>query len=255
MMRETLLSPIGTPCNPPPWGTIAALDLQQRKILWEVPLGTTDDIIPLGIALRTGTPSFGGPVATAGGLVFIGATMDRYLRAFDAADGTELWRGRLPASAMATPMTYIWHGRQYVVVAAGGHGEVGNGDERCRRRVRAARVWRADSNGLGPGHRSAWRSRGAEDFDHDRCRPRRRRRAATMAATTRSHMTADVDLHALASRLVARFDAANRRIARVLRPWRVRNDSVSGGVPAPDSLQRGKPPECSPRRCWRRMQF
>ena len=125
MMRETLLSPIGTPCNPPPWGTIAALDLHQRKILWEVPLGTTDDIIPLGIALRTGTPSFGGPVATAGGLVFIGATMDRYLRAFDAADGTELWRGRLPASAMATPMTYIWHGRQYVVVAAGGHGEVG----------------------------------------------------------------------------------------------------------------------------------
>jgi quinoprotein glucose dehydrogenase len=125
MIRETLLSPIGTPCNPPPWGTIAALDLNQRKILWEVPLGTTEDILPLGIALKTGTPTLGGPVATAGGLVFIGATMDRYLRAFDAANGAELWRGRLPASAMATPMTYAWHGRQYVVVAAGGHGEVG----------------------------------------------------------------------------------------------------------------------------------
>jgi quinoprotein glucose dehydrogenase len=125
MIRETLLSPVGAPCNPPPWGTIAALDLDQRKILWEVPLGTTEDILPLGIALATGTPSFGGPVATAGGLVFIGATMDRYLRAFDAATGAELWRGRLPASAMATPMTYIWHGRQYVVIAAGGHGEVG----------------------------------------------------------------------------------------------------------------------------------
>jgi quinoprotein glucose dehydrogenase len=125
MIRETLLSPIGTPCNPPPWGTLAALDLQQRKIVWEVPLGTTEDIFPLGIALKTGTPTFGGPVVTAGGLVFIGATMDRYLRAFDAANGAELWRGRLPASAMATPMTYVWRARQYVVIAAGGHGEVG----------------------------------------------------------------------------------------------------------------------------------
>jgi quinoprotein glucose dehydrogenase len=125
MIREALISPIGSPCNPPPWGMIAALDLAQRKILWEVPLGTTEDIFPLGVALKTGTPNFGGPIATAGGLVFIGATMDRYLRAFDAASGAELWRGRLPASAMATPMTYVWHGRQYVVVAAGGHGEVG----------------------------------------------------------------------------------------------------------------------------------
>jgi quinoprotein glucose dehydrogenase len=125
MVRETLLSPIGTPCNPPPWGTIAALDLRQRRILWEVPLGTTEDIFPLGIALATGTPNFGGPVATGGGLVFIGATMDLYLRAFDAANGAELWRGRLPAPAMATPMTYVWHGRQYVVIAAGGHGELG----------------------------------------------------------------------------------------------------------------------------------
>lgn len=125
MIREAVLSPFGAPCNPPPWGTIAALDLRQRRILWEVRLGTTEEIFPLGIALKTGTPNFGGPVATGGGLVFIGAAMDRYLRAFDAASGAELWRGRLPAVAMATPMTYVWKGRQYVVVAAGGHGDVG----------------------------------------------------------------------------------------------------------------------------------
>ncbi|MEO8526144.1 MAG: pyrroloquinoline quinone-dependent dehydrogenase [Caldimonas sp.] len=125
MIREALLSPFGAPCNPPPWGTIAALDLQRRRILWEVPLGTTEDIFPFSVALATGTPNFGGPLATAGGLVFIGAAMDRYLRAFDAASGAELWRGRLPAAGMATPMTYVWRGRQYIVIAAGGHGEAG----------------------------------------------------------------------------------------------------------------------------------
>ena len=125
MIREALLSPFGAPCNPPPWGTIAALDLQRRKILWEVPLGTTEDNFPFSIALQTGTPNLGGPVATAGGLVFIGAATDRYLRGFDAASGAELWRGRLPAAGMATPMTYVWRGRQYIVIAAGGHGEAG----------------------------------------------------------------------------------------------------------------------------------
>jgi quinoprotein glucose dehydrogenase len=125
MKREVLLSPLGMPCNRPPWGVLAALDLRARRIVWQVPLGTSEDLIPLGVALRTGTPNFGGPVATAGGVVFIGAALDRYLRAFDAASGTELWRGRLPAPGMATPMTYVWQGRQYVVVAAGGHGEAG----------------------------------------------------------------------------------------------------------------------------------
>jgi len=125
MIREVLLSPTGAPCNRPPWGALAALDLAQRRILWEKPLGTSEEHFPLGVALATGTATLGGPVATAGGLVFIGATTDRYLRAFDAANGAELWRGRLPAAAMATPMTYVWQGRQYVVVAAGGHGELG----------------------------------------------------------------------------------------------------------------------------------
>ncbi len=125
MLREVVLSPWGAPCNPPPWGRLAALDLGSREILWRVPLGTTEELLPLGIALRTGTPNLGGSIVTAGGLVFIGAAFDRYLRAFDAAHGTELWRGRLPAAGIATPMTYVWRGRQYVVIAAGGHGEAG----------------------------------------------------------------------------------------------------------------------------------
>ena len=70
---------------------------------------------------KTGTPNFGGPIVTQSGLVFIGAAMDNYLRAFDARTGAELWKGRLPAGGQATPMTYVWQDRQYVVIAAGGH--------------------------------------------------------------------------------------------------------------------------------------
>ena len=125
MKREMIQSPFGAPCNPPPWGTLAALDLRSKRILWQVPLGSTEDLLPLGVALHTGTPNFGGPIITAGGLVFIGAAMDRYLRAFDATSGAELWRGRLPAPGTATPMSYVWQGRQYVVIAAGGHSEAG----------------------------------------------------------------------------------------------------------------------------------
>ncbi len=125
MRRDVVVSPLGAPCNPPPWGALAALDLRSKRILWEVPLGTTEDILPLGVALDTGMPSFGGPLATAGGVLFIGAAMDRYLRAFDMRNGAELWRGRLPAPGMATPMTYEWQGRQFVVIAAGGHGQAG----------------------------------------------------------------------------------------------------------------------------------
>jgi quinoprotein glucose dehydrogenase len=125
MIREVLFSPLGMPCNSPPWGTIAAIDLKAGKILWEAKLGTTESIAPLGIAMHTGTPSFGGPVVTSGGLVFIGATLDNYLRAFEASTGAELWQGRLPAPAIATPMTYIYEGRQYLVTAAGGRRDIG----------------------------------------------------------------------------------------------------------------------------------
>src|SRR6202042_3512088 len=125
MMRELLVSPLGLPCNPPPWGVLTALDLGSRKILWQVPLGTTEELSPLGLARRVGTPTFGGPLAPASGLVFIGAALDDYLRAFDAKTGAELWTGRLPSAGIATPTSYLWQGRQYVVIRAGGHGEAG----------------------------------------------------------------------------------------------------------------------------------
>ena len=126
MMRETLLSPLGMPCNPPPWGQLHAIDMHDGKVLWSVPLGTTEDMAPFSQYLlgKTGTPNLGGPMVTAGGLVFIGAAMDNYLRAFDAKSGAELWKGRLPAGGQATPMSYVWKGRQYVVIAAGGHSKL-----------------------------------------------------------------------------------------------------------------------------------
>ena len=125
MRRDILMSPIGLPCNPPPWGELNAIDMHSGKILWRVPFGTTEDRAPgtQFLLKNIGMPSFGGPIVTAGGLVFIGAAMDNYLRAFEARTGRELWKGRLPAGGQATPMTYVWKGRQYVVIAAGGHGK------------------------------------------------------------------------------------------------------------------------------------
>ena len=123
VMRDLMASPLGMPCNPPPWGQLHAIDMHDGHVLWEVPLGTTEDMAPFSeyILGKTGTPNFGGPIVTAGGLVFIGAAMDNYIRAFNARTGAELWRGRLPAGGQATPMTYVWKGRQYVLIAAGGH--------------------------------------------------------------------------------------------------------------------------------------
>lgn len=122
MWRRTLVSPIGMPCNPPPWGQLHAIDMSSGKILWSVPLGTTEDLAPFSQYFlgKSGSPNLGGPISTDGGLIFIAATMDYYLRAFDARTGAELWKGRLPAGGQATPMTYMWKGKQYVVVAAGG---------------------------------------------------------------------------------------------------------------------------------------
>jgi quinoprotein glucose dehydrogenase len=127
MMREAILSPWGLPCNPPPWGLLYAIDMHSGKVKWRVPLGTTEDLAPFSEYFigKTGTPNLGGPMVTASGLVFIGAAMDDYLRAFNANSGAELWRGRLPAGGQATPMTYMWKGRQYVVIAAGGHSKLG----------------------------------------------------------------------------------------------------------------------------------
>jgi quinoprotein glucose dehydrogenase len=119
------MSPFGVPCNPPPWGVLAAVDMKSGKVMWESTLGTLEEIVPLSIAFKWGTPTLAGSLITGGGLVFIGATMDKYLRAFDAKTGEELWQGWLPATGFATPMTYEWQGRQYVVIAAGGHGQIG----------------------------------------------------------------------------------------------------------------------------------
>jgi len=128
--RGPLMSPLGTPCNPPPWGTLTAVDLVSGELLWESTLGTTRDQAPFPMWLPFGAPNLGGATATAGGVVFIGATTDKFLRAFDAATGEELYRWRLPYTANATPMTYRLgpEGRQYVVVAAGGHGWSEPGD-------------------------------------------------------------------------------------------------------------------------------
>ncbi|MGE7138719.1 membrane-bound PQQ-dependent dehydrogenase, glucose/quinate/shikimate family [Luteibacter sp. NPDC031894] len=123
------LNPIDVPCNAPPWGTLAAIDLVTHKLVWERPLGTTRDTGPFGThfnaPLPTGIFNIGGNMTTRGGLVFIGATADDYLRAIDERTGKELWKARLPAGGQANPMSYAVNGKQYVVIAAGGHSGLG----------------------------------------------------------------------------------------------------------------------------------
>jgi quinoprotein glucose dehydrogenase len=118
MHRDWLVSPSGLPCNAPPWGALVAFDLKTGKLRWEAPLGS------MGEGAPAGSISFGGPMATAGGLVFTAAALDPHLRAFDADTGQEVWTVELPASAQSTPMTYQWEGRQYIVICAGGHGKM-----------------------------------------------------------------------------------------------------------------------------------
>lgn len=121
------LSPLGIPCQEPPYGTISAIDLATRKVAWSMPLGTTEQTGPFGIAtylpMPIGMPTRGGPVTTSSGLVFMAGTQDFYIRALDLRTGKELWKGRLPVGAEATPMTYVSPrtGRQFVVISAGGN--------------------------------------------------------------------------------------------------------------------------------------
>ena len=117
--RTFIFGPGKLPCNAPPWGTTEAVDLFTGRKVWDVPLGT---LIP---GEHTGSFSFGGPIITAGGLVFTAGAMDGYLRAFDSDSGMQLWQYLLPAGGQATPMTYTYHGKQYLVLAAGGHGRLG----------------------------------------------------------------------------------------------------------------------------------
>ncbi len=118
MHREWLVAPNGQPCNAPPWGALVAFDLNTGKLRWESPLGSMRNGWP------TGSITLGGPMATAGGLIFTAATIDPHFRAFDSDTGKELWSVELPASAQSTPMTYEWNGKQYIVICAGGHGKM-----------------------------------------------------------------------------------------------------------------------------------
>ena len=126
MVTLVWMSPLGIPCTQPPFGTVTALDLKSRKIAWQVPAGTAEQLGPLGIKaglpMTMGMPTYAGTTATAGGLVFFAGYQDFYLRAYDAQTGAELWKHKLPVGASATPMTYVSPktGRQYVVVSVGG---------------------------------------------------------------------------------------------------------------------------------------
>ena len=125
--REVLLSPLKLPCNPPPWGSLHAVDTATGDVRWEVPLGTLRDLAVIPTPKRWGAVNLGGSLIT-GGLVFIAATPDRRIRAFDLATGARRWESTLPASGQATPMTYRARagGRQYLVIAAGGHDGMGS---------------------------------------------------------------------------------------------------------------------------------
>jgi len=113
------LDPFGYPAMKPPWGTLTAIDMNEGKILWQVPLGEFAELTARGVP-RTGTENYGGPLATAGNLLFIGASKDEHFRAFNRKTGQELWKHKLPAGAYATPATFEAGGRQYVVIACGG---------------------------------------------------------------------------------------------------------------------------------------
>jgi quinoprotein glucose dehydrogenase len=124
MYRRFLQAASDLPCIPPPWGMLSAVDMNQGTIKWQVPLGSMEYFGGGHEPVPPGSIGFGGPIVTASGLVFIGNTFDPYIRAFDTQTGKELWKAQLPASGNATPMTYGVNGKQYLVIAAGGHPKI-----------------------------------------------------------------------------------------------------------------------------------
>lgn len=123
---KPFLSPMGVPCQQPPWGYVAGVDLKTGETVYKHKNGTIRDLTPLPLPIKMGVPGIGGPVITDGGVVFLAATVDDYIRAYDLATGEQLWRARLPAGGQATPMTYLnSQGEQMVVQVAGGHGSIG----------------------------------------------------------------------------------------------------------------------------------
>lgn len=131
MQRTIFQNPIGVPCLQPPYGRISVVNLKTGKPVWSRKLGTAYHAGPFGMSsllpITMGVPTLGGSIVTAGGLIFIGASQDREFRAFDVGDGRELWRIALPSVAAATPMTFVSKttGRQFVLIAAGGHPGLG----------------------------------------------------------------------------------------------------------------------------------
>jgi quinoprotein glucose dehydrogenase len=121
MLRRFLQSPSDLPCSAPPWGTLTAVDMVAGTIRWQIPLGSMLNFGGAHKDVPPGSINLGGPIVTAGGLVFIAGTTDPHIRAFDVTTGTMLWEAELPASGNATPMTYQSGGKQYLVIAAGGH--------------------------------------------------------------------------------------------------------------------------------------
>ena len=126
VIKDRFMSPLGIPCQKPPFGTLTAIDMKTQQVLWQVPVGTVQDQGPMGIKMRmpmpVGLPTLGGTLATQGGLVFFAGTQDYYLRAWDSATGKEIWKSRLPVGSQGGPMTYKSPktGKQYVVISAGG---------------------------------------------------------------------------------------------------------------------------------------
>ena len=123
MLRRFLQSPSDLPCGAPPWGTLTAVDMAKGTIRWQIPLGSMQDFGGAHGSVPPGSISLGGPITTAGGLVFIAGTTDSRIRAFNVETGKELWSAALPAAGNATPMTYEINGKQYLVIAAGGQSE------------------------------------------------------------------------------------------------------------------------------------
>ena len=121
---ERWKAPDGYPAVKPPWGTLSAIDMNTGEYRWRIPLGAFPALTAKGVA-ATGTEQYGGPIVTAGGLVFIAATQDAMIRAFDTVTGALLWEAPLPAAGYATPSTYRVGGKQYVVIACGG-GKLGS---------------------------------------------------------------------------------------------------------------------------------
>ena len=125
MERIPFLSALGLPCTQPPWGKLVAMDLKKREIAWQRPLGTIADLAPAPVPnFDWGVPGMGGPLITGGGLIFIGAAAEHRFRAINLRDGATVWEAALPRAGMASPMTYTSGGKQYVVIAAGGHAQL-----------------------------------------------------------------------------------------------------------------------------------